>query len=688
MRYFVLIMLLCMVGVMNAQPSLDVRLQRKMAEGEQTGSYYTRSSLVNSETFPVLIATNQRGVVPSFEASPIVDGVFSANISNEQLIELAKDTSLSRIVYATKHRLLTDRTREAIGTNLVQSGYGLDAPFTGRGVIIGVIDEGFEYRHAAFRNIEGQSRVRYVWNRRIDGSQPTAEIPEGGDGYTYTEGHATHTASIAAGASVAGNAFYGMAPDAELVFIPSNLDNAELLEDAAFVADLAQGEGKPWILNVSFGSHDGPHDGLDLYSRTMNELLRTRGGFMVAAMGNEGGHKYHAMATQSPEDTEPKRFLLSATSATPLFDVWVQADDSLRHIEMRPFVLRNGTIDYEAVDFTSAFIEEINPDNHKQHASMSINRSELYDNGGYMPVGIEVRRIFPKKALQNSDELELHAWTDEGYGEFYAPDERFVRGDDQYLVCEGGAAVPDAIAVGAYAEANTTERINGTIVSFATSYPIGEICRFSNRGPYLGETQKPTVVAPGAVIRAAVSKRTPEFSARGSSLVESRSIDGELFYYGYKSGTSMSTPVVSGVIALWLEAYPQMTHDELVRILSETSHPADDVLHWGYGRIDAYEGLKAALQLAAQTGIERTRQSDAPIAMQKEGNGWRILACRSVPQLDWRICDTAGRTLKQGRFKQLSQAEEVSIQTDCLPRGIYILQLQTERSNIQKKFIR
>ena len=194
----------------------------------------------------------------------------------------------------------------------------------------------------------------------------------------------------------------------------------------------------------------------------------------------------------------------------------MQADDSLRHIEMRPFVLRNGTIDYEAVDFTSAFIEEINPDNHKQHASLSINRSELYDNGGYMPVGIEVRRIFPERALQNSDELELHAWTDEGYGEFYAPDERFVRGDDQYLVCEGGAAVPDAIAVGAYAEANTTERINGTTVSFATSYPIGEICRFSNSGPYLGETQKPTVVAPGAVIRAAVSKRTPEFSARGS----------------------------------------------------------------------------------------------------------------------------------------------------------------------------
>lgn len=676
-----------MAGVIGAQPSLDLRLQRKMVEREQTASSYTRSSLVNSETFPVLIATNQRGVVPSFEASPIVNGVFSANVTREQLIELANDTALSRIVYATKHRLLTDRTREATGTGLVQSGYGLDAPFTGRGVIIGVIDEGFEYRHAAFRNAEGQSRVRYVWNRRIDGSQPTAEIPDGGDGYTYTEGHATHTASIAAGATVAGSAFYGMSPNAELIFIPSNLDNAELLEDAAFVADVAQGEGKPWILNISFGSHDGPHDGLDLYSRTMNELLRTRGGFMVAAMGNEGGNKYHAMATLSAGDAEPQRFLLTATSTTPLFDVWVQAEDSARHVEMRPFVFRNGTIDYETVDFTSAFIEEINPDNRKQHANLCINRSELYESGGYMPVGIEVKRVDAESVLQQLEEIEIHAWTDEGFGEFYAPDERFVSGDDQYLVCEGGAAVPDAIAVGAYAAANTTERINGTTVSFATTYPIGKICRFSNSGPYLGNTQKPTVVAPGAVIRAAVSKHTPEFSARGSSLVESRSVDGELFYYGFKSGTSMSTPVVTGIIALWLEAYPQMTHDELIEILSETSYPAEDILHWGYGRIDAYEGLRAALQLAAQTGVERTQQSDAPIALQRDGNGWRILACRSVLQMSWRICDTAGRTLQQGLFGRLSQADEVNIPTGSLPRGIYILQIQTERSNIQKKFI-
>lgn len=688
MRLFTLLVAGLFAATTAAQPVADLSLQRVLA-GAGTPYYYTRAQDVASTSlFPestsatsgrlgVIVKTKGDALL-GYAATPIGQNIYTLRVTDEELRAMAADTSLCRIAASPRHRLLTDRTRQATGTDRVLTGEGLDAPFTGRGVIIGVIDEGFEYRHAAFLDANAGSRVRYVWNRRIEGSQPTADIPDGGDGYNNTGGHATHTACIAAGRSAGGSNFYGMAPDAELIFIPSNLDNAELLEDAAFVSRVARAEGKPWILNLSFGSHDGPHDGQDLYSRTMDSLLLADGGFLVGAMGNEGGNKYHAAATLCSGE-EPARFLLTPGGSEVMLEVWVQATDSLRHAVIRPFVLRDGSIDYDGIDFGTAFLEEVNPDNLKQHASLYMSRGVLYNSGGYLPVGIEV-------TATDAADIPVHAWTDEGFGIFYTPDARFAAGDDQYLVCEGGASVPSAIAVGAYTAGNTTERLNGSSVSFATRYPLEQICPFSNSGPYLGSGVKPTVAAPGAVVRAAVSKAAPDFSARGSALVEARTIDGEKYYYGYKSGTSMSAPAVSGILALWLEACPTLSRTQLEDILRTTSTTEDDALHWGYGRIDAYAGLKAALQFAAQSGIERTQQSDFPVALHRTADGWHILACRDTDGIRWRILDTAGRTLRQGTGTTLSQSNDILVPTTGLPQGIYLLHIVAGGKAKTKRF--
>lgn len=699
MRRFIVFLLALYTLALTAQPVLDLGLQRRLqtpvAQAALAPSTYAGFPMV--DTLSVLVVTRPGAPCPAGCVQPVAPNVYRARVDLQQLRQWAADTTLVRLAISTTHRLLTDRTREATATERVQSASTLLTPYTGRGVIIAVFDEGFEYRHATFNDTDGQSRVRYVWNRRIADTQPTTDIPTGGDGYDNTGGHATHVASIAAGASVSGSEYYGMAPEAELIFIPSNLDNAELLEDAAFVADVAAREGKRWIINASFGSHDGPHDGRDLYSQTMNRILLENGGFMVAAMGNEGGQKLHAQAELRSETDEPLRFLITPTGSTAMLDLWLQADDSLRHAEMRPFVLRNGEVEYQSVDLTSAFAEEINPDNHKQHASLVISRSLLYTSGGYLPVGIEVRPRTTAHAaeqpiaiatahLHDASGIAVHAWTDEGMGEFYSPDARFVEGDAQYMVCEGGATVPSAVAVAAYAAANTTERLNGAALSFTTAFPLGQICSFSNLGPYLGQATKPTISAPGAVIRAAVSKHAPDFSARASSLVERRTWNGEYYYYGYKSGTSMATPVVAGIIALWLEAFPQMTRDQLETILAASAHPQADANAWGYGTIDAFAGLQMALEMAEQTGCETLRVNALPVALQLRGNAWNVLACTPIAQLRWRITDAAGRTLRSGATNTLSPGSEQQIALHNLPHGIYILQLCADGHTVAQKF--
>jgi subtilisin family serine protease len=79
-------------------------------------------------------------------------------------------------------------------------------------------------------------------------------------------------------------------------------------------------------------------------------------------------------------------------------------------------------------------------------------------------------------------------------------------------------------------------------------------------------------------------------------------------WYGYMSGTSMSTPHVAGIIALWLQANPQLTTNQAKEVLKETCIPFDisqvpsgHMEQCGYGQIDALAGLKKILNTS---GIE------------------------------------------------------------------------------------
>ncbi|MBQ5559414.1 MAG: S8 family peptidase [Lachnospiraceae bacterium] len=71
---------------------------------------------------------------------------------------------------------------------------------------------------------------------------------------------------------------------------------------------------------------------------------------------------------------------------------------------------------------------------------------------------------------------------------------------------------------------------------------------YSGRGPTSECIKKPDLVAPGSMI---VSCGIPKNYGRNAK------------WYAIKSGTSMSTPMVSGAIALLLQKYPEMTNREV-----------------------------------------------------------------------------------------------------------------------------
>ncbi len=87
---------------------------------------------------------------------------------------------------------------------------------------------------------------------------------------------------------------------------------------------------------------------------------------------------------------------------------------------------------------------------------------------------------------------------------------------------------------------------------------------FSGRGPTLECIIKPDVVAPGADIISCLTDSIPVDNIKNKAKTVESS-------YLKMSGTSMSTPIVSGAIAILLSKYPELTPDEVKLKIKNTA---------------------------------------------------------------------------------------------------------------------
>jgi len=154
-------------------------------------------------------------------------------------------------------------------------------------------------------------------------------------------------------------------------------------------------------------------------------------------------------------------------------------------------------------------------------------------------------------------------------------------GEEGYINSPGAA--DNAITVGALFDHNTVNREDDTVASY------------SNRGPRLDDGDsdpydelKPDLTAPGTYI----------WSAKGSNGTASNE-------YHQLSGTSMAAPHVAGIVALMLQANPNLTPSDVKQILHETAEsrglPYNPGLSdkyntgFGWGIVDAYDAVQRAL---------------------------------------------------------------------------------------------
>lgn len=92
---------------------------------------------------------------------------------------------------------------------------------------------------------------------------------------------------------------------------------------------------------------------------------------------------------------------------------------------------------------------------------------------------------------------------------------------------------------------------------------------YSGRGPTSSCIKKPDIVAPGSNVTSCMPANKPVFPPFGKYFNRENQVKS---LYTARSGTSMSTPVVSGCIALLLQKYPGMTNKDVKLHLRNTAY--------------------------------------------------------------------------------------------------------------------
>ena len=630
-----------------------------------------------------------------YEAEVITDKLVVVTLPPSFIPTLAERTDVNYIHASQQLYPRLSVARTETGVTKVTEGEGLETPFTGKGVVVGIIDQGFEYAHPAFTN----RVVRYGasgTSGTLTSSRPTRDSRD-------DVGHATHVANIAAGSKVSGSDYYGFATDADLILISSDFANSSVLKQAKAIKNYAENNGQPWVLNMSFGAEIGPHDGSTEFDRGMSDLCGP-GGLMVAAMGNAGGSKIHARRAFTSDDT-PVYLKIKPTSDNInnyiYSSIWSEANDGQSHFDVK-FIVYASSKRYELttsqMNSAGTYIwQGIDPNNQRQYYTIQGRLDNLVTVLG---LGSMSTCSFFFEVTGKKDDA-FHAWLDSDNApcEFVtsATPYRTTQGDDEYLCGEGAASVGKAVAVGSYNVRDSFTNINNETYSTKSFYgSANAMSNFTSPGPQLGDAVKPAVCAPGGLVISAFSQNSTYFSDYQDYQIQTVAVNGKKYYYGLMSGTSMASPAVTGILALWLEANPKLTYEDVLTIFKETARrdkttgDADET-GWnarsGYGKIDAYEGLKKALEMANQSGINEMQNTEKPVSFMKNSDEWKVLFNNNETYAQLEVVSMNGQVVYNKRIEAPRRGQEELINLQNLTPGVYVLHVNTLAGSITRKVV-
>lgn len=653
------------------------------------------------------------------EIHPMITGIITARIPVQSLDSVSKLDAVKYVQLASKVNKRMNIARTAALVDQVQAGTGLAGPYTGKDVVVGIVDEGFQYDHINFYTSDGtQTRVKRVWDQNKTGTPPS--------GYSYgaeystqatifaakndftTETHATHVTGIAAGSDKNnGNTYYGNAPDADLVLVSYNqsdnsTDNVSLSDGIKYIYNYATSVNKPCVVNLSLGSHYGPHDGTSLFDQVCDGL-QGAGRLIVGSAGNEGADNLHISKTFTNTTDTLKSFLSfsSSSSLSGQADIWGTAGKTFS-VNVVVYNKNTGKIAYSTsfqdaastsgkkYTLTAAatgvagaiyVYTERSALNNKPNALVYASLTSI--SSGYY-VGIQIT---------TKDGSTVHAWTDAVYSFFSGNSvSGWTTGNSENSMGEVGGSGKKIITVGAYTTKTNVSNMSGT--SYGAGQTLNTLCTFSSKGPTIDGRMKPDITAPGSLLVSSYSSAVLTGSTSSNYFVKKNTVNSVDYYYGFMQGTSMASPFVTGVLATWLGVKNTLSPEE-VRTIFQNTAIRDDYTgaistsgsnSWGYGKIDAWNGIKACLQLTSQD--EQTVRADFQLYPNPVIDQCRILFTKQDTNVRLSVYSVDGQQVMQKSIGNVEIAQEVDLNFSALSTGVYLIRISGQHQYVTQRIIR
>lgn len=504
----------------------------------------------------------------------------------------------------------------------------LPQAYDGTGIIMGIMDTGIDFNHPDFKDAGGNTRIQFIW----DQNQPTgstvpqpynygiewtaaqinASVCTHNDNANY--GHGTHVAGTAAGNGSAVGKFEGVAPKADIVFVAldfNNITNNIYADALSYIFAKATAAGKPCVVNASVGDYYGSHDGTDLQTQLMNNMLTSQNGrVLVAAAGNAGDEKYHVKTTLTNTDTLFTWFF--GGTASDMYYVLYADTNDIKNVQTAIGVNRPSSTDLGRIPFhnynyalTTQQVDTLKFNNKRigiVKTDASINSFGVYE----LVYHVIADTLNYKWRIESKGSGKHDSWNFDFVSSglptttVYPKMIYYVMPDTISTIVSGFQCSNEVITVGNYINLNTWTNFANVVQTSSLEIP-GKIAWSSSNGPTRTNMIKPDVVATGANVFSSLPLSLQSFMiANAPSAVA----QGSMHIQG--GGTSASAPVVAGLAALYLQKFPNATHQQVKQAIMNCTY-SDGFTGtlpnnlYGYGKLDGM----AAMLCTNFTGMEK-----------------------------------------------------------------------------------
>ncbi|MFR5266303.1 S8 family serine peptidase [Clostridium sp.] len=385
----------------------------------------------------------------------------------------------------------------------------------GSGVLIGFVDSGIDFTHPAFKNFYNRTRIKNIYNivkNKVYDEIYINKALEKKEPFEFLEerdviGHGTNVASVASAGGLIDRKFYGVASQSTILMakmgregVFNNSWQIQIMKGIRFLVKRAKELEMPLVINLSLNSNNA-----DFLNEYINKIGNLKNVTIVSSVGNNRNREKHFKGLFSKNNRVCWNVALGEQG-----------------ILMTLTKGRKDNVDIK-INFPEGNFLNFNSNNEYKYFSLNEMKIEIYkelhqfnEELEYIKIFFESKKQFISDGVWSVEFFNRVIFRDEF--DLWFPISKSINEETRFFnATEEGTIVAPAVSQGVIAVGSCDE-----------NYIPSDFSSIGKWGEY--SEIKPNIISQGERV-----------------LVVSR--DGLI----YKSGTSLSTAEVSGIVALFME---------------------------------------------------------------------------------------------------------------------------------------